>query len=65
MNSQKIDQAKVSQILMNIIGNALKFTHKGFIILNVSYSDRHRKPTLLITVEDTGVGIEETALPRL
>ncbi|MBL4739758.1 MAG: response regulator [Sneathiella sp.] len=60
-----IDQAKINQILVNIIGNAQKFTHNGFIILNVSYRDRNENPSLIISVEDTGVGIERESLPGL
>lgn len=64
-NSLMLDQAKIRQILMNLLGNALKFTHKGFIILNVSYHDRHKKPSLTLTVEDTGIGVESEALDSL
>ncbi|MRT93931.1 CHASE domain-containing protein [Ancylomarina sp. 16SWW S1-10-2] len=55
-----IDEVRVRQILFNIIGNALKFTEQGHVIVTV---DGHRDPqnheklNLTFHVEDTGMGI--------
>jgi len=51
----KSDRAKVKQILMNLISNALKFTPKGSVAVTVS----SRKSELRISVADTGIGIAE------
>lgn len=54
----KGDSARLHQILLNLIGNALKFTKKGEISLKVkilSETDRHIK--LHFSVRDTGIGI--------
>lgn len=50
------DSVKLRQVLINIIGNALKFTHEGGIVVKVA---PHGKTTLLFSVEDTGPGITE------
>jgi len=52
------DPGRIRQILINLLGNAIKFTSKGHVYLGVSCQelaeDRHQ---LRITVEDTGIGI--------
>ncbi|MGE0495429.1 MAG: ATP-binding protein [Vulcanimicrobiota bacterium] len=47
------DPGKLRQILMNLLGNAVKFTEVGRVDLQAHYSDG----TLTVTVADTGVGI--------
>jgi PAS domain S-box-containing protein len=47
------DPTRIRQVLNNIVGNAIKFTHQGSIDLLVSYSDEQ----LEFTVTDTGVGM--------
>lgn len=47
------DPQKVTQVISNILGNALKFTRKGGVTITVSY-DRQ----IVIDIEDTGIGIE-------
>jgi signal transduction histidine kinase/DNA-binding response OmpR family regulator len=48
------DEGKVSQILRNLISNALKFTRRGYVRLSAQ-SDGHG--SIVFTVEDTGIGI--------
>jgi polar amino acid transport system substrate-binding protein/two-component system sensor histidine kinase EvgS len=63
-----IDGVRLRQVLFNLIGNAVKFTHKGFIKLKVSaleIYDHNSKVDLLISVEDTGVGIEASQLESI
>jgi two-component system OmpR family sensor kinase len=55
------DRDKVQQVLLNIVGNSLKFTPSGGTIeLMVFLAERH---TVAITVRDTGQGISPEALP--
>jgi PAS domain S-box-containing protein len=54
------DPVRINQILVNLLGNALKFTDKGFIRLIVKPIIKEEKNTLIeFTVEDTGIGIPE------
>ena len=60
------DEAKLRQILLNLLGNATKFTERGSIELRVSLSRSNpNRPELCLLVTDTGPGItaeEETKL---
>lgn len=51
----KTDQAKISQILRNLISNAFKFTEKGSVTLTTELQDNG---LIHFTVTDTGMGIE-------
>ena len=48
------DEGKVSQILRNLISNALKFTPRGQVVISARMLDQH---DVLFTVADTGIGI--------
>jgi TMAO reductase system sensor TorS len=59
----KGDGTRFRQILFNLVGNAIKFTDQGAIIIRISPSDIKNDPiTLVIEVEDTGIGIPQEAL---
>jgi len=52
------DPVRLTQILINLLGNALKFTEQGSVTLQVSNDDHSRMPgTIRFTVSDTGIGI--------
>ncbi|MFT3812821.1 MAG: MHYT domain-containing protein [Acidovorax sp.] len=55
------DALRLQQVLVNLLGNALKFTEKGRVLLRV----RHVQGELRLDVEDTGIGIEAGALERI
>jgi signal transduction histidine kinase/DNA-binding response OmpR family regulator len=57
------DGLRVRQVLLNLIGNAVKFTVQGAVTLDVRRSTAgDGEPTMVITVSDTGIGIEEERL---
>jgi signal transduction histidine kinase/DNA-binding response OmpR family regulator len=55
------DRDKVKQILMNLLGNAVKFTHSGTITVTA----RSHHGTISVAVADTGIGIPEEALEHI
>jgi PAS domain S-box-containing protein len=60
------DPTRLRQILMNLVSNAVKFTHEGEIIVRVSLAHETTNHAILrFEVQDTGVGISESARQRL
>jgi PAS domain S-box-containing protein len=60
------DSARLRQILINLVGNAVKFTQQGEVALSVKCIERHETDALLrFEVRDTGIGISEEARGRL
>ncbi|MEP6732659.1 MAG: GAF domain-containing sensor histidine kinase [bacterium] len=55
------DIDKSRQILVNLLGNALKFTDKGRVKIQVT----HTNAAVRIAVSDTGIGIADDEMPRL
>ncbi len=51
------DGGRIRQILMNIVGNAVKFTDAGHILISVSGQQHDDAAELTISIEDTGIGI--------
>jgi CheY-like chemotaxis protein len=59
------DPGRVSQVLLNLIGNAIKFTEKGFIRIQVEPTSQASKPKIKFTVQDTGMGLSQTSIDKL
>jgi PAS domain S-box-containing protein len=60
------DPCRISQVLTNLIGNAVKFTERGEVVLKVHrVSDGPGVPVLHFEVEDTGVGMTPEACKRI
>lgn len=51
------DPGRIRQVLLNLIGNAIKFTDQGSVSLSVRVLDNQTLPALKFTVADTGPGI--------
>ncbi len=58
----QLDQLRIGQILLNLVGNAVKFTETGGIDVEARMENSTEGRSLLISVIDTGIGIEETRL---
>ena len=56
------DAARIRQVIVNLVANALRFTTDGSVLLRARWSP---EGMLLVEVEDTGVGIAREELPRL
>lgn len=60
------DRTRLTQILNNLLGNAIKFTDRGEVLLSVDRLDVAKESmNIRFTVSDTGIGISEEALKRL
>ncbi len=57
----QVDETRLRQILVNLLGNAIKFTKKGWVNLKVGY----HFDKLRFQVEDSGIGIATEDLPKL
>ena len=61
--SLKVDVTRITQILTNLLNNAIKFTEKGSVTLKISQIDHTGKNyTILFEVIDTGIGIKKSKL---
>ena len=62
----KGDMGRIRQILTNIVGNAIKFTSKGFVSIDVSLLKKNANEAILhISVKDSGIGIPEDKIDTL
>ncbi len=60
------DASRIRQLLNNIVGNSIKFTHEGRVSLNICVdSDDSNQPTIKFTINDTGIGISEKKLSTI
>ena len=63
-----LDEVRIRQILLNLAGNAVKFTDKGYIKLSVQKDytqEDHSMLDLVFTVEDTGMGIKKSQIKKI
>jgi signal transduction histidine kinase/CheY-like chemotaxis protein len=67
-DSLLLDETRLRQILFNVVGNAVKFTHEGYVKLSIqkilSAADSKRI-NLVFTVEDTGIGIAGDQIEKI
>ena len=61
----KGDPGRIRQILNNLVGNAIKFTREGEIIIKASLTEKVNGLLLTVSVIDSGIGIPDDKLPTL
>jgi two-component system sensor histidine kinase/response regulator len=64
----KGDSGRLRQVLLNLIGNAMKFTEKGEVVIRATKSDASNgdgKVLINFSVKDTGIGLSSDAIDRL
>jgi signal transduction histidine kinase/DNA-binding NarL/FixJ family response regulator len=63
-----VDAKRLRQVLLNLLGNAIKFTDKGYVKLKVNVIENHANPSaprIEFHVEDTGLGIAPDQLDKI
>jgi PAS domain S-box-containing protein len=62
----RADPLRLRQVVLNLLGNAVKFTHEGYISVRVANrSETSERASLTIEVSDTGIGIPADRIDRL
>jgi signal transduction histidine kinase/DNA-binding response OmpR family regulator len=59
------DVGRIRQIVTNLVGNGVKFTEKGHVLIDVSGHVEDGRANVTVQVEDTGIGIPEHMLERV
>jgi signal transduction histidine kinase/DNA-binding response OmpR family regulator/HPt (histidine-containing phosphotransfer) domain-containing protein len=59
------DGSRLRQVLMNLVGNAVKFTSTGHVVIGVAAECSQQRMTCRLSVTDTGIGISEEQRSRL
>jgi signal transduction histidine kinase/DNA-binding response OmpR family regulator len=60
------DSRRLSQVLINLVGNAIKFTSAGEIVVRAQiYNETEQQATVYFAVQDTGIGVDESKLSVL
>ena len=63
----RLDPGRFRQVLLNLVGNALKFTHEGHVLVDIRQSPgpSNDKAALQIKVQDSGVGVPEEKISTI
>ncbi len=59
------DVGRIRQIVTNLVGNSVKFTETGHILIEANCDIKENKAAICITIEDTGIGIREDKLKKI
>ncbi len=63
--SIETDPTRLRQILINLVGNAIKFTHEGTVEIRVAMQKRDSASSLICSIVDTGIGMTPAQLGQL
>jgi signal transduction histidine kinase len=56
---------RLTQVISNLLSNAIKFTHEGTIVVTTRKDNTYNSNLVIVSVKDTGKGIDPEILPRL
>lgn len=59
------DAIRLKQVIINLLTNAVKYTNTGYMMLNISGKIKEDKVKLVITVQDSGIGIKKENIDKL
>ncbi len=59
------DESRLRQVLGNLVGNAVKFTEHGYVLVEVDGERIGDEADLVISIKDTGIGIASDQMPRM
>jgi signal transduction histidine kinase/CheY-like chemotaxis protein len=59
------DEARLRQVIGNLIGNAVKFTEHGYIMINVTGERAGDSTEVMVSIVDTGIGMRKEDIPRM
>lgn len=59
------DAIRLKQVIINLLTNAVKYTNTGYMMLNISAKIKEDKVKLVITVQDSGIGIKKENIDKL
>ena len=59
------DPVRIRQILINLVGNAVKFTEKGYVFLHIETDNENTEYGVKFTVADTGIGMDQKGKQKL
>lgn len=59
------DVGRLRQVLTNLVGNAIKFTEEGHVLINVRGRENDGHMSFVVDVQDTGIGIPEEKLSHI
>lgn len=61
----EVDATRLRQVIWNLVSNAMKFTKEGGVVMTVSADVEDDFATIIMEVEDTGIGIPEDELDKI
>jgi signal transduction histidine kinase len=59
------DPTKAKQVLINLLGNAAKFTHHGEITFTVNHEKDQPQPRFIFEIKDTGIGMSQQQIGKI
>ncbi|MCV5654984.1 ATP-binding protein, partial [Escherichia coli] len=61
----EVDATRLRQVIWNLVSNAMKFTKEGGVVMTVSADVEDDFATIIMEVEDTGIGIPDEELDKI